>query len=405
MRRSLVLLFVVMPVLVDAAAAAELGGHTKFRLVGHAYPDNSVFHDVVGSDTIDLSADLRLNFKLDSGRWTLDSAWQLVGLQGEGLRITGVAGDERRLFDFTDVITDSSESALLHRLDRFWIGYASEKAVLRLGRQALSWGNGLAYAPMDLVNPFDPTSIDTEFKNGDDMLYLQWLQDSGNDLQAAWVVRRDPLSGDVDTDQATAAIKYHGFAGASEYDMLVARSYGDTVIGLGLGRDVGGAVWTVDLVVTDTDRDTYAQLVTNLSYSWVWRGKNMSGTIEYYHNGFGLDDGDYTPLRLGAHPDLSERLERGELYTFGRHYVAANVLIEMTPLWTLTPTLLMNVEEPSALFQLVTNYSLSDEMTLLGSINLPLGPDGREFGGIETGLPDRYLSNDGSVFVQFAWYF
>ena len=44
-------------------------------------------------------------------------------------------------------------------------------------------------------------------------------------------------------------------------------------------------------------------------------------------------------------------------------------------------------------------------MTLLGSLNLPIGPSGSEFGGIEAGLPDRYLSSDGSVFVQFAWYF
>ena len=65
----------------------------------------------------------------------------------------------------------------------------------------------------------------------------------------------------------------------------------------------------------------------------------------------------------------------------------------------------LNAEDPSGLFQLVTRYSLSDEMMLLGSINLPLGPGGSEFGGVETGLPDRYLSNDGSVFVQFAWYF
>ena len=39
----------------------------------------------------------------------------------------------------------------------------------------------------------------------------------------------------------------------------------------------------------------------------------------------------------------------------------------MTPLWTVTPTVLMNVADPSALLQLVTNYSLSDNMTLIGS--------------------------------------
>ena len=36
-------------------------------------------------------------------------------------------------------------------------------------------------APMDLMNPFDPATIDTEYKAGDDMLYFQYLQDGGND--------------------------------------------------------------------------------------------------------------------------------------------------------------------------------------------------------------------------------
>jgi hypothetical protein len=53
----------------------------------------------------------------------------------------------------------------------------------------------------------------------------------------------------------------------------------------------------------------------------------------------------------------------------------------------------------------MTNYSLSDNMTLLGSINLPMGSSGTEFGGIETGQPGLYLSTGPSVFAQFAWYF
>jgi hypothetical protein len=404
MRRSCLLLLLV-PALACAELSTEFDGHTKFRAVGQTYPDNSLFTEVVGSESLDLAGSLRLNLKLKSGRWTLDSAYQLLAVQGDGLRLSGPPDDDRRLFNLTHVFSDSSDSAVLQRLDRLWLGYASEKAVVRVGRQALSWGNGLAYAPMDLVNPFDPASIDTEYKAGDDMVYAQYLQDNGNDVQAAYVVRRNLQTGDVDTDEATAAVKYHGFAGASEYDLLVARSYGDDVFGLGAGRGIGGAVWNADLVVTDTDRDTYAQFVTNLMYSWTWAGKNMSGALEYYFNGFGQENGQYDPQSLAANPDLLVRLTRGELFTLARHYLSGNVMIEMTPLWSVTPTVLVNIADPSALLQIVTSYSLSDNMTFLGSINVPLGPDGSEFGGIETGLPDRYLSRGAGLFAQFAWYF
>ena len=407
MLRSLALAFLS---LASIAAADDIetdfGGHTKFRLVGQGFPDNSLYRDRVGAEALDVTADLRLNLQRNSGHWTFDSAYQLVGQQGDTIRLDGgLPNDDRRLFNFSDLISESGDTALLHRLDRFWVGYTSEKTVVRLGRQALSWGNGLVYAPMDLVNPFNPVSIDTEYKAGDDMLYLQYLQDNGNDVQAAYVARRDPATGDVETDAATAAIKYHGFAGTGEFDVLLAQSYGDSVLGVGAGHAIGGAVWSADLVITDTDSDTYAQFVTNFMYSWIWGGKNMSGVLEYYYNGFGQTGARYDPVSLAGNPDLLARLSRGELYTAGRHYLAANVMVEVTPLWTLTPTLLVNVSDPSALLQFVTNYSVSDNMTFLASLNLPLGANGSEFGGIETGVPNRYLSTDVGLFAQIAWYF
>ena len=407
MLRSLILALLLLASIAFAGdVKSEFGGHTKFRLVGRSFPDNSLFRDQVGSEALDITAALRLNLKLTSGHWTFDSAYQLAGLQGDSFRLGGgLPSDDRRLFDFSDVISEGSDSAIVHRLDRFWVGFASEKTVVRLGRQALSWGNGLAYAPMDLVNPFNPASIDTEYKAGDDMLYLQYLQDNGNDVQAAYVARRNLASGDVEADEATAAVKYHGFAGEGEFDLLLARGYGDTVLGVGMSHAIGGAVWSADLVVTDTDADTYAQFVTNLMYSWVWKDTNMSGGFEYYFNGFGQTGSRYDPASMAASPDLLARLLRGELFTAGRHYLAANVTMELTPLWTLTPTLLVNAADPSSLFQLVTNYSLSDNMTFLASLNVPLGASGSEFGGIETGAPDRYLSTDAGLFAQIAWYF
>ncbi len=395
----------------------EYGGHTKFNLVGQIWPSDSVFRSALGSSSVDLQGELRLNLAWRRNGWAFDAAYQLVGLNGDSLSLGSnlppagqiffgrLPNDERRLFNLTDVISDSGDSALLHRLDRLWLGYSTDKTVLRFGRQALTWGNGLFYAPMDLVNPFDPATIDTEYKAGDDMLYAQYLRDSGDDIQGAVVFWRNLLTGDVESDEATIALKYHGFAGEYEYDLLLAKTYDDPVIGLGFARGIGGAQWSSDLVVTDTDSDTVVQLVTNLTYSWTLAGKNMSGAIEYHFNGFGQSGGRYDPLSLAGNPDLLLRLSRGQMFTLGRHYVAGSVMIEMMPLWSISPVLLANVVDPSGLLQLTTNYSLGDNMTLLGSINLPLGASGTEFGGIETGLPGLYLSSGAGVFAQFAWYF
>lgn len=395
----------------------EYGGHSKFRLTAQAYPSGSVFRDAIGKDAVDGGLGLRLRFGAGKGRWSVGADYQLQVLHGDGIELgsnappgselffTTLPSDDRRLFDLTHIIDEGGKDATLHRLDRLTVGYTGEKTVLRFGRQALSWGNGLFYAPMDLVNPFDPAAIDTEYKTGDDLLYMQYLRGSGDDLQGAWVVRRNLVSGDVESDEATVALKYHGFRGELEYDVLVAEHYGDTVLGLGGGRSIGGAIWRGDLVATHTDNDTAIQLVTNLSYSWTWKDRNMSGAIEYFYNGFGVSTDDYDLVSVSNDPDLIARLERGELFSIGRHYLAGSIMIEMTPLWTVTPTVLANVADPSALLQLVTNYSLSDNMTLLASLNLPVGPKGSEFGGIDAAQPDRYLSGGAGLFAQIAWYF
>ena len=396
-----------------AGADTEWDGHTKLRGTVTDYPSDSLFRELVGSNAADLAGILRLNLRWRERGWSFEANGQLIGLYGDQVELARelppafsqlfprFIDDQRRLFDLTTVVSESSKSAVVARLDRLSVGWTGEKAVIRLGRQALTWGNGLFYAPMDLVNPFDPATIDTEYKPGDDMAYFQYLQDSGNDLQAAYVARRNLLTGEVEADAATFAVKYHGFAGGAEYDLLAAEHYGNTVLGLGGTLGIGGAILRGDLVLTDTPEQVVTQLVTSLNYSWTGFGKNMTGGVEYYYNGFG-QTGEYD---LANDPELLLRLARGELFAIARHYLAGTVTIEMSPLWTITPVMLANLQDPSALFQFIAQGSLSDNSLFIGTLSVPAGASGTEFGGIESGVPGRFLSNGVSVFLQYAWYF
>jgi hypothetical protein len=373
-RSALLLLLICIGVASAAEGTVDFGGHTKVRAVGQRFPDDSLFKDLAGSTSVDSAAELRLEFSARTAGWTFAADYQLLAIHSDFLPF-GIPDDDQRLFDLTKVFHEGSDSAALHRLDRLWFGYAGDRFVLRIGRQALSWGNGLYFHPMDLVNPFDPETIDTEYKSGDDMAYGQYLRGNGDDIQAAYVARRDPESGDVENDEATAALKYHWFAGDYEFDVLVARHFGDITLGLGGVGSIGGAVWRGDIVVTDADDETRVELVTNINYSWIWNDTNVSGAAEYYR------DGD------------------------GRDYLAASLMIEASPLLMITPTLISNLDDPSALFQFVTQYSLGDNLTFLGSLNIPIGANGTEFGGPESGIPGRYLSFDAGLFAQLAWYF
>ena len=391
------------------------GGHLKYRALLTTFPDDSLFLDYVDTPAVDQSGDLRLKFDWKTNGFQVVGDYQLIAQYGDSIRLANslpaqlltqnaAPNDDKRLFDLTHVLSQDNNSVLSHRLDRLYLNITSSKAVVRIGRQAVSWGNGLIYSAMDFFNPFDPASVDNEYKVGDDMMYAQYLRQSGDDLQAVWVVRRG-ANGKVDNEVDSIAAKYHGFVGDNEYDLLLAEHYSDTIVGIGGIANVGGAVWRGDVTVTNTQTKNMTSLVTSLSYSWMSWGHNVSGIVEYFYNGFGQADGDYSPAALAANPELVEHFIRGELFTLARQYIAASALIEITPLWILTPNVFININDHSFLTQLVSSYDLKQNWQVQAALNIPSGESGTEFGGIDSGLPGKKLSNDLSLYAQLAWYF
>ncbi|MEP5567118.1 MAG: hypothetical protein ABJN62_04725 [Halioglobus sp.] len=403
--------------LFSCGARAELlqfnNGHAKGQYQLSSYPEDSLLRELVGTPTHDVNADLRLLVGGNKDRFDWKADYQLVGRSGDSLALSKALqgsflapsadlNDDRRLMDLTHTLTEHDDYVLVHRLDRLHAGYTGDQAVVRLGRQAISWGNGLIYNPVDFFNPFDPAAVDKEYKSGDDMLYGQYLQNSGNDFEFVAVWRRDE-NGNTGNEVNTQTLKYHAFLGAGELDLVAARHYEDDILSAGGLSNLGGAIVRGDALLTHTDSDTYASAVINLSYSWVGFGKNMTGVIEYFFNGMGLRESDYN--RLEESSDLTDRLQRGELFTLGRHYLAGGLSIEVTPLFIFTPNMFFNLGDSSGLLQLVGNYDLAQDWQLLVAGNVPFGEDGTEFGGLDTPVEDLQFSAGPSIFAQIAFYF
>ena len=400
------------------ASGAEwtFGGHAKYQYIHTTIPANSALQVISGDNLQDRNLEARLKVAARRGRWAFSADAQFITVHADTLlglrelpglswRGQNVINDKRRWFDLTHEVRNVNKNATLLRLDRINVAYTTEKAVVRFGRQAVSWGNGLIFTPMDIFNPFDPTAIDKEYKSGDDMLYSQYLLDNGNDMQAVAVVRRDPSSGDVESDQSSLALKYHGFWAGREYDLLAASHYGETVLALGFSGDLGESVWRGDLVWNDAATGSVMTGVTGLTWSWEGAGHNWTGLVEYYYNGFGQAGGEYSPASLAAKPELLKRLARGELFSIGRQYAAASVMLEATPLLNLTSNIFVNLADPSALAQLLLSYDWTQDVQLLAALSFPIGANGTEYGGIDSMQPGLYLSTGPALFAQLAWYF
>ena len=414
-RNSVCPTLLLMALLCGQAQALELGGRVKSLMSVVNIPGDSLLQDFSDDPARDINLDARLNLSGNNGAWSWQSDYQLLAQQGDRLKLvqkypnlgfidSAQTDDERRVFDLSKRISDQDDRVITQRLDRLSLSHTTDKTVLKIGRQAVSWGNGIIYNPVDFFNPFDPAAIDTEYKTGDDMLYAQYLQDSGNDLQAVWVGRRDEED-NVTADVSSLAFKYHFFVDSSEIDLLAAEHYDDQVFALGAAVDIAEAIWRSDIMLTDTGDEQFTSVVLNWSYAWLAGGKNLTATVEYFHNGFGIDDGNYDPQELGRNPELVARIERGELFTLAENYLAAAATIELAPLWLLTSTVFRNLDDDSMLVQIFSQHDLQQDLQLLVGTNLPSGSDGSEFGGIDSGVPDRPLAVSTSLFAELAWYF
>ena len=217
------ILVIAGPAQTIADISTDFGGHSKFRFIYLTYPDNSIFKTPLGADATDGNLGVRLKFSARKNRWDFKTDYQFIAihsdllqlesqLPGSALPLNNVINDDRRWWDLTYSFGDEN-TAFIHRLDRLSVGFTTERTAWRFGRQAISWGNGMLFNPVDVFNPFDPAAVDKEYKTGDDMLYGQLLFANGNDLEGVAIVRRNPLTGDVEKDQSSLAFKFHGFRG------------------------------------------------------------------------------------------------------------------------------------------------------------------------------------------------
>jgi hypothetical protein len=402
---------------------AEWGGYIKCRGVA-SWPDDESFYRFAGTETsYDGSAEGRLKNRLYFGEALyLDTHYEMI-LTGGDLRrkekklarlFAGVfeegyirheVEDNRRLMDLTKTIYDDDDCILYHRLDRFSLTVQKKRFVVRLGRQAVTWGNGLLFNPMDLFNPFAPTDIEREYKVGDDMASAQFSLGRSSDLQLLYVPRRDPSTGDLESDQSSLGGKIHFARGTTEFDIMAARHFEDDVVGVGFAGYLGDAAWRLDATWTlldeKSDKNDFPSLAANLDYSWVWQKKNFYGFLELFYNGLG-DDRYFNSL---MDRDVADRLDRGELFTLGRWYLAGHVRMEVHPLVNLFVTVINNCDDPSGIFQPRLAWDVTQDLQFTCGGNLFYGGQDTEYGGFRIPPTDILIKSPVSAYMWLAYYF
>ena len=404
----------------------EWGGHVKAR-GGISWADEESFFQLVDTGPFyDGYAEARLKGKLYFGEWGYFEVHHETILSGgdtrrtlhellhlcpylftTGFIIPGPLNDDRRLMDLTWTMHEDSQYILYHRFDRLSLTLLPKWGAVTIGRQAVTWGNGLVFNPMDLFNPFAPTDIERDYKVGDDMISAQINLGTTGDVHFLYVPRRNPRRDTVQWNHSSLAGKFHTTWGTTEFDIMVAKHYEDAVFGIGSTGYLGGAAWRIDgiwTILNDTrGKDYYFSLVANMDYSWVWFSKNFYGFVEFFYSGIGEDNYSYPEALLDQ--DIVERLARGELFTLGKTYLSGHLRVELHPLFNAYLTVINNLADPSGAVQPYIVWDvLQDVQVTLGG-NIYYGRKGTEYGGIRIPFTPFLVRGNDSVFLWMTYYF
>lgn len=383
----------------QAHAQSELTARFKWFSSAAALPATDVQRREQGTPAYDHNADIRVLLRREAGRLRFIGDYSLTWVSGDSFAFGDSAHlderpteDSNRRMNLTQTLDEGSRHLTVHRFDRLAVEYRDERVAITVGRQAVSWGSGHVFQPMDLFNPFAPTAVDRDYKPGDDIVLIERAFAHGT-LQLLHVARREAR------DHSYAAM-WHRFLGASEVEVMAARHYGDDLLGLTLKVPLGPTLLRADVVGSRLDHDGARRVsgIVNIDSAFLLFQRAGVVFAEYFRNDFGVDT--LTP-ELPA--SLADRLARGELFNVMRDYLAAGANYQWHPLWSQSLVWIGNLNDGSSLVQTSLTYDPSDSSRVQAGLVAALGGSGEEFGG-------RPVSDDVTVgggtraFVRFLYF-
>jgi hypothetical protein len=405
-----ILKIILLSALGVVSASAEdysFGGDVRARSVYSAYPSSDIFGIPISDSTENYLLQGRLNFAIreDNVEFVAEGFGGFQHQSGRarapGFELGSVVGDRTALFDLQRE-SDGIGSDFYGRVDRLSLGWRNEDTTIKFGRMALTWGQGMTFQVLDIVNPFPPATIDPEYKPGSDMIYLSNNLRAETRIEFAVVPRRDIESHAIEAAESTFALRWVERLEASESEVQItaAQHYDKALFGLGYNVPIRGAIARADILVHEKlNGGADFSFIANMDRSWELFDRNWYGSLEYFHSGVGGSSNEFAEFS----PELTASLSRGDLFTVGTDYVSFGCRQEVTPLFNFYQLWIQGLNPVGSLFQLKGTYDLTEDWLLIAAGTFGFGDSDSEFQGIQQN--GTLIERGDSVFVQIGWYF
>jgi hypothetical protein len=256
---------------------------------------------------------------------------------------------------------------------RAWIGVQDEAGVLRVGRQRVAWGTGKIWNPTDVLNPYQPTSVERDERRGVDAVYGRAGIGTLGQAELVWAPR------DSWIDHALLA-RVRGNAGGWDASLLGGKVAGSTAAFM-VGGDFAGT-WLDGTLHGEwaafhpQSRTPYWKAGLGWDYTvdsektlrWL---KDATFVFEYFHAGNGSTDRaryDFGPVLSGTEVSVAQ------------NYFGATFSDDLHPLVKLESFALVNADDGSTFFSPSLTWNALNNLYLTAALQRFGGERSTEYG-------------------------
>ncbi|MFT5692618.1 MAG: hypothetical protein ACI92E_001954 [Oceanicoccus sp.] len=304
------------------------------------------------------------------------------------------AANTYRISDINGTLGSSSSSkkAAYQNLDRINVQFNLEAGDLTIGRQAISLGSARVINPTDVFLPFKPTTLNQEYRTGIDMIRFQKPTGDLSEMDMGIV-----LGTDAKTENSAAFFTFKNHWRSSDVAITAVRFAEQNLVGIGIESSIGDMGTWFETAWVQGD-ENYNRTSIGADYSL---STNVFGQIEYHYNGAGLSDPNRY-AELAGHIGY----QKGGIFLFGRHYLMPSISWTTTPLFTLSLSSIINVDDSSAFYNVTGAYSLGNNLGVDFGAYIFTG-DHLSFVPTAPNIMtnSEYGSNSNLLYVSFRFYF
>ncbi len=278
-------------------------------------------------------------------------------------RIAKHQSEERQFIDLSQTFVEDDNAFYEHRLYRAALTYESENFELEIGRQQIPWGIGHFFTPTDLFNPFSPTQIELEERDGVDAVNLTLKNLYGTKAQFVYTPPGKQLHPQRFLGRISKDISGY------EVGILGGRYKRDHALGFDIQGNLGDSAVRGEFLFREAELEKdFIQFTVNADYNFP---HNVYGLLEYHFNGQG---------RRYAKDYQLDRLIRGEIRELGRNYLAALLGYDLTSLLRFEQRAIWNMHDTSIFLRPELQYEVLTNVLITLGAQIFLGANNDEYG-------------------------